>query len=229
MPGLAGQGARSLTQIASDRVRSQCRDRDDQGEQRRGGLRLTGQVGSGLQFALSTSACRSPSTRERSGQGRCVRRWRAPEFKQAVQVKSHERHVATQTADDKHRRLDSVADLTALYAYLPKLGLDQRRAALWGGSYGGYMVLAGLAFQPELWAAGVNIVGIASLVTFLENTSAYRRAYREREYGTLKDDREFLRQVSPLTHIDNITAAIHHPWCERSAGAAERLSRSTPQ
>jgi dipeptidyl aminopeptidase/acylaminoacyl peptidase len=38
------------------------------------------------------------------------------------------------TADDKHRRLDSVADLAALHAYLPKLGVDQRRAALWGGS-----------------------------------------------------------------------------------------------
>jgi dipeptidyl aminopeptidase/acylaminoacyl peptidase len=112
------------------------------------------------------------------------------------------------TADDKHRRLDSVADLAALHAYLPKLGVDQRRAALWGGSYGGYMVLAGLAFQPGLWAAGVDIVGIASLVTFLENTSAYRRAYREREYGTLKDDREFLREVSPLTHIDDITAPL---------------------
>jgi dipeptidyl aminopeptidase/acylaminoacyl peptidase len=112
------------------------------------------------------------------------------------------------TADDKHRRLDSVADLAALHAYLPELGVDQSRAALWGGSYGGYMVLAGLAFQPELWAAGVDIVGIASLVTFLENTSAYRRAYREREYGTLKDDREFLREASPLTHIDDITAPL---------------------
>jgi dipeptidyl aminopeptidase/acylaminoacyl peptidase len=112
------------------------------------------------------------------------------------------------TADDKHRRLDAVADLAALHAYLPKLGADQSRAALWGGSYGGYMVLAGLAFQPGLWAAGVDIVGIASLVTFLENTSAYRRAYREREYGTLNDDREFLREASPLTHIDDITAPL---------------------
>jgi dienelactone hydrolase len=112
------------------------------------------------------------------------------------------------TADDKRRRLDSVADLAALHAYLPKLGVDQGRAALWGGSYGGYMVLAGLAFQPRLWAAGVDIVGIASLVTFLENTSAYRRAYREREYGTLKDDREFLHAASPLTHVDDITAPL---------------------
>jgi dipeptidyl aminopeptidase/acylaminoacyl peptidase len=112
------------------------------------------------------------------------------------------------SADDGHKRLDSVADLAALHAYLPQLGLDQSRAALWGGSYGGYMVLAGLAFQSELWAAGVDIVGIASLVTFLENTSAYRRAYREREYGTLADDREFLHSVSPLTRIDDIRAPL---------------------
>ena len=112
------------------------------------------------------------------------------------------------SADDGHRRLDSVADLAALHAYLPELGLDQARAALWGASYGGYMVLAGLAFQPGLWAAGVDIVGIASFVTFLENTSAYRRAYREREYGTLASDREFLRSVSPLTRIDDIRAPL---------------------
>jgi dipeptidyl aminopeptidase/acylaminoacyl peptidase len=112
------------------------------------------------------------------------------------------------SADDKRRRLDSVADLAALHAYLPKLGVDQDRAALWGGSYGGYMVLAGLAFQPELWAAGVDIVGIASFVTFLENTSAYRRAYREREYGTLADDREFLLSVSPLERVEDIRAPL---------------------
>ena len=106
------------------------------------------------------------------------------------------------------RRLDSVADLAALHAYLPQLGLDPARAALWGGSYGGYMVLAGLAFQPELWAAGVDIVGISSLVTFLENTSAYRRAYREREYGTLARDREFLLSASPLTRIDEVRAPL---------------------
>jgi dipeptidyl aminopeptidase/acylaminoacyl peptidase len=54
----------------------------------------------------------------------------------------------------------------------------------------------------------VDIVGIASLVTFLENTSAYRRAYREREYGTLARDREFLHSVSPLTRIDDIRAPL---------------------
>lgn len=110
--------------------------------------------------------------------------------------------------DDVRRRLDSVADLAALHAWLPSQGLDPRRAALWGGSYGGYMVLAGVSMQPALWAAGVDIVGISSLVTFLENTSAYRRAYREREYGSLAQDRDFLELASPLTYLDDIVAPL---------------------
>ncbi len=110
--------------------------------------------------------------------------------------------------DDVDRRLDSVADLAAIHAYLPELGLDPARCALWGGSYGGYMVLAGVSMQPDLWAAGVDIVGMSSLVTFLENTSAYRRAYREREYGSLEHDREFLEKASPITYLADIRAPM---------------------
>ena len=110
--------------------------------------------------------------------------------------------------DDRQLRLDSVKDLAAIHAWLPTIGSDPERTALWGGSYGGYMVLAGLAFQPELWAAGVDIVGIASLVTFLENTSDYRRATREREYGYLATDREFLESASPLNRVDDIRAPL---------------------
>ena len=69
------------------------------------------------------------------------------------------------------------------------------------------MVLAGLAFQPELWAAGVDIVGISNLVTFLENTSDYRRAHREHEYGSLRRPR-LPRRASPLTHVDAIRAPL---------------------
>ncbi|HSV65278.1 MAG TPA: alpha/beta fold hydrolase [Mycobacteriales bacterium] len=111
-------------------------------------------------------------------------------------------------ADDGRKRLASVADLAAVHAWLPSLGLEPGRAALHGGSYGGYLVLAGLTMQPELWAAGVDIVGISSLVTFLENTSAYRRAHREREYGSLAADRDFLVAASPITHIDAIRAPL---------------------
>lgn len=110
--------------------------------------------------------------------------------------------------DDVDLRLDSVADLGALHDWLPTLGLDPQRAALWGGSYGGYMVLAGATMQPDRWAAGVDIVGISSLVTFLENTSAYRRAYREREYGSLEHDRELLVRASPITYLDQLRAPL---------------------
>jgi dipeptidyl aminopeptidase/acylaminoacyl peptidase len=105
--------------------------------------------------------------------------------------------------DDVRNRLESVRDLVALQEHLAA-----DRAVLYGGSYGGYMVLAGLAFHPDLWSAGIAVVPISSFVTFLENTSAYRRAFREREYGSLERDGDFLVEVSPLTHVDRIAAPL---------------------
>ncbi|MBS3941444.1 MAG: S9 family peptidase, partial [Actinobacteria bacterium] len=108
-----------------------------------------------------------------------------------------------QHLDDVERRLDSVADLAALHDWLAvQPDLDASRAALYGGSYGGYMTLMGLVMQPERWAAGVDIVGMSNLVTFLENTSAWRRAFREREYGSLEHDRDVLIEASPITHVE---------------------------
>jgi dipeptidyl aminopeptidase/acylaminoacyl peptidase len=57
-----------------------------------------------------------------------------------------------------------------------------------GGSYGGFMVLAALTSDPDLLAAGVDIVGIANFITFLRNTGPWRRALREAEYGSLAAD-----------------------------------------
>ncbi|HEY2074423.1 MAG TPA: S9 family peptidase, partial [Gaiellaceae bacterium] len=111
--------------------------------------------------------------------------------------------------DDIRLRLDSVRDLASLHAWLgARPEIDASRAVVYGRSYGGYMVLAALAFQPELWAAGIESVGISSFVTFLENTSPYRRAVREREYGSLEHDREFLVEASPITHVDAIRAPL---------------------
>jgi dipeptidyl aminopeptidase/acylaminoacyl peptidase len=111
--------------------------------------------------------------------------------------------------DDVEKRLDSVRDLASLHEWLSaRPTIDASRAVVYGRSYGGYMVLAALAFQPELWAAGIECVGISSLVTFLENTSPYRRAVREREYGSLEHDRDLLVAASPMTHIDAIRAPL---------------------
>lgn len=116
---------------------------------------------------------------------------------------------AYQHLDDRERRLDSVHDLAAVHDWLAtQPDLDETRAALYGGSYGGYMVLMGLVTQPERWAAGVDVVGMSNLVTFLERTSAYRRAFREREYGSLATDRELLTELSPVTHLDRLRAPL---------------------
>jgi dipeptidyl aminopeptidase/acylaminoacyl peptidase len=114
-----------------------------------------------------------------------------------------------QHLDDVEKRFDAIRDLEAIHTWLgTQDDLDQDRAALYGGSYGGYMVLAGLAFQPELWAAGVDIVGMSDLATFLENTSVWRRRFREREYGSLDHDRELLRELSPITHVERMRAPL---------------------
>jgi dipeptidyl aminopeptidase/acylaminoacyl peptidase len=70
------------------------------------------------------------------------------------------------------------------------------------------MVLAALTEYPDLWAAGVDVVGIANFVTFLENTGDWRREHREAEYGSLAEDREFLESISPTNNIENIEAPL---------------------
>ena len=111
--------------------------------------------------------------------------------------------------DDVRLRLDSVRDLAALHDWLAaQPRIDASRAVLYGRSYGGYMTLAGLAFEPGRWAAGIEMVGISSFVTFLENTAPWRRAMREREYGSLEHDRDFLIEASPITHVERIRAPL---------------------
>jgi dipeptidyl aminopeptidase/acylaminoacyl peptidase len=110
--------------------------------------------------------------------------------------------------DDRRLRLNSVRDLSAVHGSLAARDVDPTRVAVIGASYGGYMSLAALAFSPELWAAGIAIVGISSLVTFLENTSPYRRRVREVEYGFLDTDRDFLLAASPITRVDDIRAPL---------------------
>ncbi|HOT92752.1 MAG TPA: S9 family peptidase [Anaerolineae bacterium] len=111
--------------------------------------------------------------------------------------------------DDVDKRMDSVADLAYAAHWLREQpGIDGNRLVVYGGSYGGFMVLAALTAYPKLWAAGVDIVGISNFVTFLENTSAYRRAHREAEYGSLARDREFLESIAPIRHVDNIVAPL---------------------
>ncbi|MCP4229672.1 MAG: S9 family peptidase [bacterium] len=112
-------------------------------------------------------------------------------------------------ADNIHKRLDSVKDMEYLVKWLEgQPWVDDDKLVITGGSYGGYMVLACLTEQPDLWAAGVCSVGIANFVTFLENTGVWRRPLRESEYGYLETDREFLESISPLTNAHRIRVPL---------------------
>ncbi len=107
--------------------------------------------------------------------------------------------------DNTTKRMDSVADLAHAAHWLreEKKG-DPKRLAVYGGSYGGFMVLASVTHYPDLWAAGIDVVGIANFVTFLQNTGAYRRGHRAAEYGNLEEHRAFLEKISPINHVDRI-------------------------
>ncbi|WP_049901651.1 S9 family peptidase [Natrinema sp. J7-1] len=111
--------------------------------------------------------------------------------------------------DDVENRMDSVADIRACVEWLQDHpAIDPDRIVAKGGSYGGVMVLAALTEYPDLWAAGIDIVGIANFVTFLENTGDWRRELREAEYGSLEEDREFLADISPINTVDRIAAPL---------------------
>ena len=111
--------------------------------------------------------------------------------------------------DDVENRMDSVADVEAAVEWLhDHPAVDPDGIVAMGGSYGGFMVLAAMTEYPELWAAGIDIVGIANFVTFLENTGEWRRELREAEYGSLAEDREFLESISPLNTIEEIRAPL---------------------
>lgn len=108
-------------------------------------------------------------------------------------------------------REDSVKDIGALLDWITtQPDLDADRVIVYGGSYGGYMVLASLVHYDERLLGGVNIVGISNFVTFLENTESYRRNLRRAEYGDERDPemREFLEGISPLNHVQRITSPL---------------------
>lgn len=111
--------------------------------------------------------------------------------------------------DDVRGRMDTVTDAEyALRHVLERYPIDKTKVAAWGGSYGGFMVLACLYSDPGLWAAGVDIVGISNLVTFLKNTGPWRRKLRIAEYGDPEKDRDFLERISPTNNAHLISSPL---------------------
>jgi len=111
-------------------------------------------------------------------------------------------------ADDYKNREKSVKDGVWAAKYVIEQGYTEpKKIAAWGGSYGGFMVMATITEAPELFGAACNVVGVVNFETFLQQTKAYRRALREVEYGPLSDP-EFLRSISPIYKLDKIDTPL---------------------
>jgi dipeptidyl aminopeptidase/acylaminoacyl peptidase len=113
--------------------------------------------------------------------------------------------------DNGFKREDSVKDIGALLDWIKtQPDMDASKVIVYGGSYGGYMVLASMTNYPDRLAGGIDIVGISNFVTFLENTDGYRRDLRRVEYGDERDPamRAFQTSISPLTNAHKISAPL---------------------
>ena len=113
--------------------------------------------------------------------------------------------------DNGFAREDSVKDIGALLDWIQtQPDLDAGRVVVWGGSYGGYMVLASLVHYSERLRGGIDVVGISHFSTFLKNTKGYRQDLRRVEYGDARDPemRAFHEKIAPLNNADQIKVPL---------------------
>lgn len=111
-------------------------------------------------------------------------------------------------ADDRKHGREPLWDCVEARRWLARRAdVDGERMAIMGGSYGGYMVLCALAFQPGEFQVGVNIFGVSNWLRTLESIPPYWESFREalyQEIGHPVEDREMLMATSPLLHAGNI-------------------------
>lgn len=113
--------------------------------------------------------------------------------------------------DNQRLRPNAVSDMEDALDWLARDGrADASRAAVMGGSYGGYMTFAALVHFPDRFRAGVSFVGVSDWVSALEGASPQLRASDRLEYGDIDDpsDRDFFVQLSPITHITRMRAPL---------------------
>jgi dipeptidyl aminopeptidase/acylaminoacyl peptidase len=113
--------------------------------------------------------------------------------------------------DNGFKREDSYKDIEALLGWLKQqANIDGDRIMVTGGSYGGHMTLAIATRYNDLIACSLDVVGMSSLVTFLEHTEPYRRDLRRVEYGDERDPkmRAFLEEIAPINHVKELKKPI---------------------
>ncbi|MBT0585611.1 S9 family peptidase [Alteromonas oceanisediminis] len=113
--------------------------------------------------------------------------------------------------DDKRHGEDDLQDIVYGKKYLQSLDwVDGERIAVMGGSYGGYMTMAAMAFTDE-FELGINIFGVTNWVRTLESIPPWWESFRQALYDELGDpatDKDRLYRISPLFHADKITKPV---------------------
>jgi dipeptidyl aminopeptidase/acylaminoacyl peptidase len=113
--------------------------------------------------------------------------------------------------DNGRLRPNAVKDMAGALDWLATTGqVDASRAAVMGGSYGGYMTFAALTQLPDRFRAGVGFVGVSNWLTALEGASPELKASDKVEYGSVDDpeDRKFFVELSPITHVKNVRSPL---------------------
>lgn len=109
--------------------------------------------------------------------------------------------------DNGALRYDAIRDINSTARFLIDAGIAEAGPlGIMGGSYGGYMTMAGLAHYPALFAAGVNLYGVVNFKTFFERTEPWMASISKVEYGDPDSEGELLRALSPIGGIDKIVA-----------------------
>jgi dipeptidyl aminopeptidase/acylaminoacyl peptidase len=114
--------------------------------------------------------------------------------------------------DNGYKRQDSYKDIAALLDWIKtRPQLDPKRVMVTGASYGGFMTLAVAANYSDRIRCAIDVVGPSNLVTFLENTSGYRRDLRRVEYGDERDPkmREYLLSIAPARRATQIKKPLY--------------------
>jgi dipeptidyl aminopeptidase/acylaminoacyl peptidase len=109
--------------------------------------------------------------------------------------------------DNGELRFNGIKDIKSCVDYLVTNRIaDPKRIGITGGSYGGYMTMAGLTEYPELFAAGVNLFGMVNFFTFFQHTQPWMAAISTTEYGDPVTQKDLLEKLSPLGKLDRISA-----------------------
>lgn len=109
--------------------------------------------------------------------------------------------------DNGALRVNGVKDIKACVDYVVWSGVaDPKRIGIMGGSYGGYMTMAGLTECPDLFAAGANLYGVVNFETFFAHTEPWMAAISKIEYGDPDTEVEMLRSLSPIHKVDRVKA-----------------------